>query len=63
MEWETPPLPPSNDYAGREAIMMSYQELTAGGESSSPLFQGCRRAKEVISLQLDGAAQPGEEFG
>lgn len=43
--------------------MTSYQELTAGGESSSPLFAGCRRAKEVINQDLDGAAQPGEEFG
>lgn len=43
--------------------MTSYQELTAGGESSSTLFAGYRRAKEVINQDLDGAAQPGEEFG
>lgn len=44
--------PPSNGYAGREVIMTSYQELTAGGESSL-LFTGCCRAKEVTDRHLD----------
>lgn len=37
--------------------MTSYQELTAGGESS-PLFTGCCRAKEVINRDLDGGTEP-----
>ncbi|KAM6929363.1 homeobox protein Hox-C1a [Lycodopsis pacificus] len=37
--------------------MTSYQELTAEGESS-PLFTGCRRAKEVINRDLDGSTHP-----
>lgn len=44
--------PPSNGYAGREVIMTSYQELTAGGESSL-LFTGCCRAKEVTDRDVD----------
>lgn len=37
--------------------MTSYQELTAGGESS-PLFTGCYQAKEVINWDLDGRTHP-----
>lgn len=44
--------PPSNGYAGGEVIMTSYQELTAGGESSL-LFTGCCRAKEVTDRDVD----------
>lgn len=56
--------PPSNDYAGGEVVMTSYQELTAEGESS-PLFTGCCRAKEVINRDLDGKThpEPGDEDG
>ncbi|XP_041656078.1 homeobox protein Hox-C1a [Cheilinus undulatus] len=38
--------------------MTSYQELTAEGESSSPLFTGCCQAKEVINLDPDCTAHP-----
>ncbi|KAL6119589.1 uncharacterized protein ACO6RY_04131 [Pungitius sinensis] len=37
--------------------MTSYKELTAEGESS-PLFTGCRRAKEVINRDPDGSTHP-----
>ncbi|XP_054465753.1 homeobox protein Hox-C1a [Anoplopoma fimbria] len=37
--------------------MTSYQELTAERESS-PLFTGCRRAKEVINRDLDVRTHP-----
>lgn len=42
---------------GEEVIMTSYQELTAGGESSL-LFTGCCRAKEVTDRDLDGSTVP-----
>ncbi|KAM8862604.1 LOW QUALITY PROTEIN: homeobox protein Hox-C1a [Spinachia spinachia] len=38
--------------------MTSHKELTAEGESS-PVFTGCRRAKEVINRDLDGRTHPG----
>lgn len=37
--------------------MTSYKELTAEGESS-PLFTGCRRAKEVINRDPGGRTHP-----
>ncbi|XP_029974115.1 homeobox protein Hox-C1a [Salarias fasciatus] len=38
--------------------MTSYQELTAEGETTSPLFTGCCRAREVINRDLSGRSHP-----
>lgn len=48
MKWNLHPMV----MQGGEVIMTSYQELTAGGESSL-LFTGCCRAKEVTDRDLD----------
>lgn len=60
MKWNLHPMV----MQGEEVIMTSYQELTAGGESSL-LFTGCCRAKEVTDRDLDcrTRAELGDEAG